>query len=50
MASANISHIFSVPDEKVFRCCGGTELQHFSFRNTTELGRAQDLFRMAEVK
>lgn len=50
MASTNISHICSIPDEKVFRCCGGTELQHWWFRNNMKHGRAQDLFRMAEVK
>lgn len=32
------------------RHCGGTNLQYGWFRNSRIPGRAQDLFRMAEVK
>lgn len=50
MASTNISHLCSIPDEKAVRSCGGTDLQHLWFRNNREFRRAQDIFRMAEVK
>jgi len=50
MIFTNICPIRAIPGDKVAGHCEGRDLQHRWYRNMRILGRAQDLFGVAELK